>query len=75
MKIVDAVIDGYLVIAIDVTERREAEDALSRKTEHLELILDALPMLAAQIDTAYRYRFVNRAYAEFYGLPAAQIIG
>ncbi len=75
MKDADGAIDGYLVIAIDVTERREAEDALTHKTEQLELILDALPVLAAQIDANYRYRFVNRAYAEFYGVPAEQIIG
>ncbi len=75
MRGADGAIDGYLVIAIDVTERRLAEDALTRKTKQLAVILDALPVLAAQIDYDYRYRFVNRAYAEFYGLPAAQIIG
>ena len=68
-------VEGYVVIALDVTERRRDEDALKRKSEELQLIFDSLPVLVVQVDDHYRVRFANRAYGEFYGLDVRQIIG
>jgi PAS domain S-box-containing protein len=72
---VGGVVEGYIVIALDVTERKRDEDALRRKSHELELIFDALPMLVAQLDSSYRFRFVNRAYAEYYAVDGEAIIG
>ncbi|MGD9538490.1 MAG: PAS domain-containing protein [Alphaproteobacteria bacterium] len=75
VKAADGSVEGYVVIAIDVTERRIAEEALKRKTEELQIILDSLPVQAARLDSACRYRFINRPYAAFYGLEPEDLIG
>ena len=38
-------------------------------------IVDALPMMIAQIDLDQRYRFANAAYQEFLRLSSTRIIG
>src|SRR5688572_8392441 len=38
-------------------------------------IADALPMPIAYIDRERRYRFVNRAFAEFFERPRSAILG
>ncbi len=38
-------------------------------------LADALPSLVSSVDRAFVYRFVNRAYSEWFGKPRDQIIG
>ena len=38
-------------------------------------IADALPMPIAYIDAGHRYRFINRAFAEFFERPRGDILG
>ena len=38
-------------------------------------IADALPVLIAYLDTSQRYLFVNKALAEWFGLPRREILG
>jgi PAS domain S-box-containing protein len=52
-----------------------AEDALRESEEQLRLITDAVPALIAYVDHEQRYRFVNRAYVEWSGLPGEELIG
>src|SRR5688572_12920248 len=39
------------------------------------ILADELPLLVGVIDDEERYRYVNRAYEEFYGIPRAEILG
>ena len=41
--------------------------ALRLSEERLRLILDAIPAMIAHVDAGQRYRFANRAYAEWFG--------
>ncbi|MCC6790650.1 MAG: PAS domain-containing protein [Thermomicrobiales bacterium] len=41
----------------------------------LRLVADNLPALVSYVDTDYRYRFVNRRYAEWFGRPSSDMIG
>ena len=59
----------------DVTARRAAEAALRRSEEQLRLVTDALPALVIYIDTDYRCRWINRLCEEWFGVPAADMIG
>lgn len=62
-------------MAIDISERLRAEEALQKKEAHLRLITDHAPIFIAHCDTERRYQFVNRAYAARLGLEPEDIIG
>ncbi len=49
--------------------------ALRLNEERLRLILDAIPAMIAHIDAGQRYRFANRAYAEWFGESKDGIVG
>ncbi len=48
--------------------------ALRLNEERLRLILDAIPAMIAHIDAGQRYRFANRAYAEWFGETKHSIV-
>jgi len=62
---------ALLGVAIDVTDRKQGEDAL-RLTQH---VFDILPDHVAVVGPDYRYRRVNKVYEEVHGLPASEILG
>jgi PAS domain S-box-containing protein len=62
-------------IAEDITERKQAQQTLQRQKEELQLIADAAPALIAYVDSQSCYRFVNRAFTEWFGVPASEILG
>lgn len=52
------------------------EHALSHDGEYLPRgIADALPVMIAQCDSSYRLSFVNRSYAQHYGIVTGDAIG
>ena len=49
--------------------------ALRLSEGRMRLILDAIPAMIAHVDAGRRYRFANRAYAEWFGLTKDGIVG
>ena len=66
---------GFLGVARDVTELREAEAALARDRAGLRLIADTAPAYIVRCDAERRYTFANRAYAERFGVEPEQVVG
>ncbi len=71
----DGSVRGAVCILVDVTERRQAERALRASEEQLRLVTDHASVFLAQLDHHHRYRFVNRSYAERYGMSPQEIVG
>jgi len=71
----DGAVRGAVCIMVDVTDRRQAERALRASEEQLRLVTDHASVFLAQLDHQHRYRFVNRSYAERYGLSPQEIVG
>lgn len=66
----------YLVTTTaDVNAYRKAEEALRAQADQLRLITDAAPLLISYVDVQLHYRFVNKAYAEWFGRPTEEIDG
>jgi PAS domain S-box-containing protein len=63
------------VLAAIVSERKRTEEALRTKETQLQLITDITPVMLTHCSRELRYRFVNRAYAAVFGLPAEEIVG
>ncbi|MCK5273780.1 MAG: PAS domain-containing protein, partial [Alphaproteobacteria bacterium] len=66
---------GLGFIAMDITARKQAERALLEREEELGTIADNLPVLMARFDRDWRYRFINREGASWYGMPVSEIVG
>ncbi|UBF30489.1 PAS domain S-box protein (plasmid) [Kovacikia minuta CCNUW1] len=62
-------------VAIDISERIQAEAALQQREAELRLITNAVPVLIAFVDVEQRYRFNNQKYEEWFGQPAAEVKG
>ncbi len=65
----------YFCACRDITDRKRAEQALQRSEYQLRVVLDNAPAFIAYLGPDYRYVRVNRAYEEWFGLPAAEIEG
>jgi PAS domain S-box-containing protein len=59
----------------DITARRQAEQALRESAQQLRLITDGMPALISYVDRQRRYRFVNKAYSEWFGLRNEAVVG
>lgn len=68
-------IDGFRWLLHDLSRRRQTEAALRHSEGQLRLLTDALPVLIADVDAQLRYRFNNRAYEHWFGLPRSAITG
>lgn len=58
-----------------VAGRGRVQGRLASSEQLLRLVTDTAPQLIYYIDAGRRYRFVNRPYADRYGLGPADIIG
>ncbi|WP_431856001.1 NahK/ErcS family hybrid sensor histidine kinase/response regulator [Azospirillum sp.] len=64
---------GFVMTFTDITERKRAEEALRDGERRIRLITDAVPALIAYVDAEQRYRFVNRAYEDWFKRPRSEI--
>ncbi|MDR3640279.1 MAG: PAS domain S-box protein [Humidesulfovibrio sp.] len=56
----------------DITQRENAERALSESERMLQLVLDTIPQLVSWKDRDLRYLGVNRSFVSFFGLEDAR---
>ena len=65
----------FIAIAHDITERKQAEQALRDAAAELRLFADNVPVMTASFDENLRCLFANKRYADFLDLGAAEIVG
>ncbi|MCC7413794.1 MAG: PAS domain S-box protein [Gammaproteobacteria bacterium] len=66
---------GVFALTDDVTHRKQVEQELRQARQDLELVTDNVPALLARVDTAGRFRFVNRLYERWWRRPVGEIVG
>lgn len=59
----------------DITKRQQTEEMLRAREAQIRFVTDNAPVLIAQCDASHRFKFVNKPYAERFGLTAQEIIG
>jgi PAS domain S-box-containing protein len=62
-------------IAHDVTEQKQAEDALRQSEQRMRLFIEHAPAAAALLDREMRYVQASRRWRDDYGLGARELIG
>jgi PAS domain S-box-containing protein len=67
--------DVKLQLAIDITERKRAEEALSNQAKFMTHLMEAIPVPVFFKDVNHVYMGCNNAFAHFVGLPTEKIIG
>ncbi len=66
---------GFVGIGKDLSELKQAEDALRESEQRMRLITDNLPALVAYVDHDQRYRFANAQIGRTFGVDPASMIG
>ncbi|OQW92132.1 MAG: hypothetical protein BWK79_15325 [Beggiatoa sp. IS2] len=59
----------------EIRERQQVEQALQDNQKQLYMITDNIPAFIAYVDSNQIYRFVNKRYEEWFGLPLSDIVG
>ncbi|HEY5718330.1 MAG TPA: PAS-domain containing protein, partial [Motiliproteus sp.] len=59
---------GYVNTYMDITEHKRTEEALRESEQSIRLYTDNVPVLIAYLDKERRYLFVNKAYADVFGI-------
>jgi PAS domain S-box-containing protein len=72
---VDGKILGVVLVFRDISERQGAEAALLASERQLRLVTDIAPVYLARVDMQHRYLFVNKGYAERFGIDRDQVVG
>jgi PAS domain S-box-containing protein len=67
--------ERMLGVNVDITERKQAEEALRHSEEQLELISNTVPALISYVNKERRYVTCNEAYTTWFGLSRQDVIG
>ena len=71
----DGRVAGFFVMAMDISERKEAELAQAASEQRLRLIADNLPVLICYIDRNHRLGFGNATFQAWLGLEPVRLPG
>jgi diguanylate cyclase (GGDEF)-like protein/PAS domain S-box-containing protein len=69
----DGTIKGYYTIWHDITDLKQAQDALAARESQLRAIMDGVPAPVAYIDRDERCQYVNRTFLHYFGLSPEQV--
>jgi PAS domain S-box-containing protein len=67
--------ERMLGVNVDITERKQAEEALRHSEEQLDLISNMVPALISYVNKERRYVTCNEAYTTWFGLSRKDVIG
>ena len=59
---------GLYIVGHDITDLKQAQDALAAREGQLRAIMDGVPAPVAYIDREERCHYVNRTFLQFFGL-------
>ncbi len=68
-------ITGVLFSGNDITERKQAEEALRQETEQQAILLSSIPAFVYFKDSESKLITANRAFAEMVGIPVEELGG
>ena len=67
--------EGILLLSIDITERKSAEEKLKGSEENLRLMINNAPAAIAIFDKNMKYLYASRRFYTDYGIKEENIVG
>lgn len=71
----DGAVSGFYMMALDITERKNAELRQAASEKRLKLLTDNLPVLIAYLDRERRFLFLNATFEHWFGIDPRPLIG
>ncbi|MRV73602.1 PAS domain S-box protein [Duganella sp. FT92W] len=71
----DGVVAGFYLMAMDITQRKEAELTQAASEKRLRLITDNLPVLISYLDHERKLRFGNATYQRWMHIDPTAVLG
>jgi len=68
-------VDGFYVMSLDITARKQAELALANSERRLRTITDNLPATIVRMDTQLICNYANEQMRRLYGVDPALLVG
>ena len=65
----------WIGTALDIEDRKQAQERLRASETQLRLVTDAIPALVSYIDRYECYQFVNKQYSDWFGKPREDFLG
>lgn len=69
----DGTVKGRYVVGHDITDLKQAQDALAARESQLRAIMDGVPAPVSYIDKDEICLYVNRSFVQYFGLAPEQI--
>ncbi|GGC07447.1 hypothetical protein GCM10011352_37170 [Marinobacterium zhoushanense] len=66
---------GYVNTYMDITQHKRTEEALRESEQNVRIYTDNVPVLIAYLDPDRNFLFVNKAYADAFGIDRHTIAG
>jgi len=68
-------VDSYQGVVVDITDRKDVLERLSRTEKQLSMFMDMSPVIKFMKDRDGRYVYVNKAYVNAFGIASGEWIG
>ncbi|BAU64893.1 multi-sensor hybrid histidine kinase [Stanieria sp. NIES-3757] len=66
---------GAVGAFLDLTERKQMQEALRRREQELSLVTNQVPVLISFVNSQQRYLFNNLTYQKWFGRSSAEVYG
>lgn len=66
---------GYCGTMIDISDRKQAEEALRESEARIRSITDSIPGCVVYVDSSQRLQFINQTYETWFNAPKEQLLG
>jgi diguanylate cyclase (GGDEF)-like protein/PAS domain S-box-containing protein len=71
----DGTVAGFYLMALDITERKNAELRQAASEKRLKLLTDNLPVLICYLDQARKIQFLNATFQHWFAVDPQTLIG